>query len=94
MLCGRAKQAPHGDAAAARASCCCCRRLVLGLRVRGSGRRVYDVLGAFAVDLRQRMIVATLLLPLPPTFVSMLVPPFSLTSSSWAFCITARNYEN
>ncbi len=39
------------------------------------------------------MAAAALRLPLLPTFVSMLVPPFSLTSNSCAFCITARNCE-
>jgi hypothetical protein len=34
-----------------------------------------------------------LLLLLLSTLTSMLVPPFSFTSSSCAFCITARNYE-
>ncbi len=98
MLRRGSKQAPHGDAAAAACLTRRRRRLVLRLRVRRSRRRVDDVLRALAVDLRAHVTTGRgntyTERPLHVTLVSMLVPPFSLTSSSCAFCITARNFNN
>ncbi len=85
MLRGGAEQAPHGNGAT-RPSRRRRSSIILGLSVCVGRRRVDDVLRAVTVDLQNMPVTSVLLLllllPLPLAFVSMLVPPFSFTSSS------------